>query len=261
MSNAAAVGDSDNQAPKDARERSSAGRLRRFGGWWLSRGGVFTVELLFLLALWVMAILYFAHTIHPRHTIGNMPTAVPWFGAVGGVLISLVGVFEHSLDWNPHYALWHWGRPFVGATLAVISVLILQTGILSVGADPHSAGASVALYYIVGFVVGYREETFRELIKRLVDVLLSPGQTAPDPAPTIASITPPSGPAGTPVTIDGSGFVKVLSLKFGDQDAQNVTTESDTRIKATVPPGPAAGTTVSVVVTTKGGTATADYTY
>jgi hypothetical protein len=237
------------------------GALRKVGRWWLSRGGVFVVELTFLLALWVMAILYFVHTIHPRHTIGNMPTAVPWFGALGGVVISLVGVFEHSLDWNPRYALWHWGRPFVGATLGVIGVLILQTGILSVGADPHQKGSSVALYYIIGFVVGYREETFRELIKRLVDVVLSPGQTTPDPTPTIASITPPSGPAGTAVTIDGSGFVKVLALTFGSADAQNVTTESDTRIKATAPPGPPAGTTVSVVVTTKAGTATADYTY
>jgi hypothetical protein len=235
--------------------------VRKFGGWWLGRGGVFFVELLFLLALWAIAILYFADTIHPRHTIGNMPTAVPWFGALGGVLISLVGVFEHSLDWNPCYALWHWGRPFMGATLAVISVLILQTGILSVGADPHQKGSSVALYYIIGFVVGYREETFRELIKRLVDVLLSPGQTAPDPAPTIATITPPTGPAGTQVTIDGSGFVKVLALKFGGADAQNVSTESDTRIKATAPAGPAAGTTVSVVVTTKAGSATTDYSY
>jgi IPT/TIG domain-containing protein len=235
--------------------------VRRFGAWWLTRGGVFLVELVLLVALWVIAILYFAGTIHPRHTIGNMPTAVPWFGALGGVMISLVGVFEHSLDWNPGYALWHWARPFVGATFAVVSVLIFQTGILSVGADPHQKGASLALYYIIGFVVGYREETFRELIKRLVDVLLSPGESSADPTPTISSITPPTGPAGTAVAIDGSGFAKVLAVKFGDQDALGVTTESTMRITATVPPGPAAGTTVSVVVTTSGGTATADYTY
>ena len=239
----------------------AASSVRRFGAWWLTRGGVFLVEQVLLVALWVIAILYFAGTIHPRHTIGNMPTAVPWFGALGGVMISLVGVFEHRLDWNPGYALWHWARPFVGATFAVVSVLIFQTGILSVGADPHQKGASLALYYIIAFVVGYREETFRELIKRIVDVLLSPGNSSADPTPTISRITPPTGPAGTAVAIDGSGFVKVLAVKFGDQDAQGVATESPTRITATVPPGPAAGTTVGVVVTTNGGTATADYTY
>jgi hypothetical protein len=237
-------------------------QTQRAGGWAVSRGGIFVAEVIYVLGLWLIAILYFAHTIHPRHTIGNMPTAVPWFGALGAVLISLVGVFEHSLDWNPRMAQWHWARPLVGASFAVVSVLILQAGIVSIGSDPHNPGASLALYYIVGFVVGYREETFRELIKRLVDVLLNPGPAASDAAPTISSVSPAVGPAGTgtDVTIDGSGFVKVSAVKFGSQNATAVTTESPTRIKATAPPTSQAGM-VSVLVTTKAGTATADFTY
>jgi hypothetical protein len=233
----------------------------RFLAWTQSRGGVFLVQLTYLIALWLIAILYFTHTIHPRHTIGNMPTAVPWFGALGAVLISLVGIFEHRLDWNPGYALWHWARPLVGGSFAVISVLVLQAGIVSIGSDPHNPGKSLALYYIVGFVVGYREEAFRELVKRVADVILQPGATSVDAAPTISKIDPPNGPAGTPVTIDGSGFSKLQSVKFGDQDAQAVTVESATRIKVTAPAGPAGGGTVSVTVTTKAGSASGDYTY
>jgi hypothetical protein len=30
---------------------------------------------------------------------------------------------------------------------------------------------------VIGFIVGYREATFRELVKRVVDVILSPGTT------------------------------------------------------------------------------------
>jgi hypothetical protein len=199
----------------------------------MSRGGIFSVEVIYVLALWGIAILYFVGSIHPRHTIGNMPTAVPWFGALGAVLISLVGIFEHPLDWNPRMAEWHWARPLVGASFAIISVLIMQAGIVSIGSDPHNPGASLALYYIVGFVVGYREETFRELIKRLVDVLLNPGPAAADVAPTITSVTPAVGPAtaGSEVTIDGSGFVKVSAVKFGNQNAIGVTTEAPTGSK------------------------------
>jgi len=90
-----------------------------------------------------------------------------------------------------------------------------------------------------------------------VEAVRSP--TNGDVAPTISGVNPPSGPGGKPVTIDGNGFVKVLGVKFGDQDATAVTTESPTRIKVTPPP--AGGGKVSVSVTTKAGTATADFTY
>jgi len=32
-----------------------------------------------------------------------VPVGVPWFGAVGAVLISLTGVFAHEHDWDPNY--------------------------------------------------------------------------------------------------------------------------------------------------------------
>jgi hypothetical protein len=115
----------------------------------VSRGGVFTVELVYLLALWVLAVLYLTDAIHPRHAVGNMPVPVVWFGAMGAVLISLVGIFEHVSDWDRHYALWHWGRPFVGASFGVISVMIIQAGIVSVGSDPHQDNKSSALFSLL----------------------------------------------------------------------------------------------------------------
>ncbi len=229
--------------------------------WIATRSGVFVIELIYLIALWTLALLYFVHVIHPRHSIGNMPVAVIWYGALGGVLISLVGVFEHPFDWNAGYVQWHWARPVVGASLAVVSVLILQAGIISVGADPHKPGSSSALYFVVGFVVGYREETFRELIKRFADVLLRPGTSGDVGRPAIASVTPSSGPAagGTSVTIDGSGFVRVRQVMFGDAAAIGVSVDSHTRIRATTPPS-VTGVT-SVTIKTKSGSASADYTY
>src|SRR5262249_49769675 len=136
----------------------------------------------------------------------------------GAVLISLTGVFAHKNDWDKELWPWHISRPLIGIALGVVSVLILQAGILAVGSSPNtqsesnntkptntstppaSAGSqapnpdsqpantgsqpgntgaqpannnqpvnsnstngkpSNLLYYLIAFLVGYREETFR----------------------------------------------------------------------------------------------------
>jgi len=35
--------------------------------------------------------------------LGPLPVGVIWFGALGAVLISLTGIFEHHIDWDPTY--------------------------------------------------------------------------------------------------------------------------------------------------------------
>lgn len=244
---------------------------------------------------------------------GPVAVGVPWFGALGAVLISLTGVFEHEHDWDMSYWPWHVARPLVGAALGVVSVLILQAGILSVSATPIQGtptptptpastqtaatptptpvatptpaptGASTQtpaptptpqgqnqpaspkspnnlLYYLVAFLVGYREETFRELIKRLVDVILSPGNSG-GAAPTIHAVNPALAPHGTAtqVTITGSGFTTTQSVKFGASAAQ-FTVNADGTLTATTPVMAAAGA-VQLTVTTKGGSANIDFTF
>ena len=105
-------------------------------------------------------------------SLGSVPLAVIWFGALGAVLISLTGIVEHAHDWDKSFALWHLSRPLVGASLAVIGVLIVQAGVLAIGSTPSASAETPKnlLYYLIAFLVGYREETFRELIKRLVDL-------------------------------------------------------------------------------------------
>jgi len=65
----------------------------------------------------------------------------------------------------------------------------------------------------------------------------------PNPAPTLVSITPDSGPGNlpTPVVIEGTGFVGTPSLMLGDVWLVDVVVVDSTTIQATVPAGLAIG--------------------
>lgn len=305
----------------------------------MSRKTTFVLAFVYLSILLLMGLLYFVDRdllFFVPAAFGPVPVGVPWFGALGAVLISLTGVFEHEHDWDESYWPWHVARPLVGAALGVVSVLIMQAGVLSVGATPilpapmptptpvatraaatatptpgvqptptpsptaaptpagnttstltptptpsstpppPGSGSqsqpsnskapvpSFLLYYLIAFLVGYREETFRELIKRLVDVILSPGNggAAPKP-PTIQSVNPPTAPHGTAtsVTITGTGFTGAQSVKFGDAVAK-IDSNTDVEIKATTPVLAAApANPVKLTVTTKDGSASINFTF
>jgi hypothetical protein len=230
----------------------------------------------------------------PR-SFGPVPLGVPWFGALGAVLLSLKGIFDHQHDWNSTYWPWHTARPFVGASLSVVGVLIMQAGILAVGSDPTPpprqaltapgptptlrpapTGALAApttaetptapgavsipipsnlLYYLVAFLVGYREETFRSLLRRLTDLILAPGDQG-NRMPSISQVDPPEAPHDVPtkVLIVGTGFTHAESVQFGGGVAK-FTVDADGQVTAETPKVSQAGPAV-VSLTTKGGTAT-----
>lgn len=108
-----------------------------------------------------------------------LPLWIPWAGALGGMTISLVGVARHNHEWNaPLYGVWHLLRPLLGGvsgTVAVLAMLfVLRTLEPSkVDASTVPDAASTAVMVVISFVIGYREETFRELIKRVVDLILA----------------------------------------------------------------------------------------
>jgi len=265
----------------------------------MERKAAFFLALGYLIVILALGLIFFVKPSFLSFlpgSFGPVPVGVPWFGALGAVLISLTGVFEHEHDWDVSYWPWHVARPLVGVALGVVSVLILQAGVLAVGSTPIQptpaptpAPASTQsaptptptptppasgtqnptpnnkiptnlLYYLVAFLVGYREETFRELIKRLVDIILAPGNVK-TAAPTIHDANPPQAPHGTPtpVTITGSGFTDTQSVKFGNSAAQ-FTVNGDGKLTATTPTLPAGGAVV-LTVTTKGGSASINFTF
>jgi hypothetical protein len=165
-----------------------------------SREGVFWLEMGYLALLGISAWLFltkgFPSWFDPPTALGPMPVGVPWYGALGGVVISLTGVFEHRYDWDVRYSAWHAARPFIGAAVAVVAVLVLQAGILAAGVDPEAekSGTKDLFYYVVAFLVGYREESFRGIIKRVGDVILTSDSDAT--APLVLSIAPLRAPPG-----------------------------------------------------------------
>jgi uncharacterized repeat protein (TIGR03803 family) len=72
--------------------------------------------------------------------------------------------------------------------------------------------------------------------------------------PKITGFTPPSGPAATLVTINGTGLIQATTVKFGTVKATTFTVVSDSKVTAVVPSGLAAGG-VKISITTPGGTA------
>jgi len=273
----------------------------------MTRSVIFVVQMFWLLFLGALAAAYFIQreSIPVGDYLGSVPLGVVWFGALGAVLISLTGIVEHADDWKPSFALWHISRPFVGASLAVVGVLIIQAGVLSSGAPlatsqdnktttsvtgttSSATGATTTaggtttsaagnttstnsatpgspaipknlLYFLVAFLVGYREETFRELIKRLIDLIFKP--TTPEAPPTITGIAPPHGPiaGGVPVVISGSNLTGTTTVTFGSS-AATFHVDSDNKITAQLPSATDAAQ-VTVTVKGKGGSATASFNY
>jgi hypothetical protein len=202
------------------------------------RGFIFLVAMAYLAALVAIAILYFADVLHPRDRIGTVPTPVPWFGALGAVIISLTGVFIHYANWLPSYRFWHLSRPLVGATVGVIAVLIFQAGILAV--DENIEGKTDLFYYVIAFFVGYNEAAFRDLLEGIGRVLIRPGTAANAGsvgAMTIAGIDPPLAPAGTEsqIIIRGGGLTNATSVAFDDQEVTTFGAVSDRFLVVTTP--------------------------
>lgn len=237
-----------------------------FGG---SRGACFSLQIAYLLGLAALATLYFTHHITPPRTLDSIPIAVPWFGAVGAVLLSLSGIFDHYADWLPSYRFWHWARPAVGAAVAVIGVLMVQAGILAINQNPVPAQAAGhpgeprnLLYYLLAFLVGYREETFRTLVKRLTDVILGPGDAAGAPA-TVVSMSPTKGPVsgGQTVTFAGTKLSTIRSVLFGEAEVSKFDVLADAQIVVKTPPASSPGLVKVLVLRDDGTAILQSYTY
>lgn len=158
-------------------------------------------------------------------SVGVVPVAVPWFGALGAVTLSLYGVFDHNRDWDTRYNYWHAARPLVGAVFGVVGYFIFVVIITSTGTEierPDPDSPKAFTYYVLAFLLGYREGTFRSMIQRFVDLILTPEpRRTAAPAASVAA-QPLSGPAPLTVSFDSAASTAApgdsvsYRLDFGD---------------------------------------------
>jgi hypothetical protein len=172
-----------NSSPGASSERSDTGDGRdgadRPAPRWL-----LVLEFGYVVALALVAVLY-GQLLGLRQLVpdpvGPIPIGVPWWGALGGVTISLTGIFRHRRDWDDTLDNWHIARPLLGAIMGSVGFLIFIVVIRSTGTNLSArATAGRPVYYLVAFLLGYREEAFRNLLRRAVDLLLSTGKQAGD---------------------------------------------------------------------------------
>jgi hypothetical protein len=174
------------------------------GGFWRSisaktlltdRAFFFTLSVVYLILLTAVLWMYLADYYGIKDTIppmvgGILPLAVPWFGAVGAVVISLEGVYQHFDDWNRSYGYWHMSRPLFGAVLGSVAYFIFFLLVKASGTDSalptsRTPASNLVVYWVVAFIVRYREETFRALVKAVADVILKPANVVPLQDPSI----------------------------------------------------------------------------
>lgn len=131
-----------------------------------------------LSSLVACAIVYMAvpgfRTFAATRVLGNFPPAIVWFGAVGGSLVSLKGVMQHSSgSWDKKWELWHALRPFVSGITGPVTALFLL--VAAEALLPNAAGNKVHLdvFYAISFLAGYREQVLtKSLLKKSMVALV-----------------------------------------------------------------------------------------
>ena len=66
-------------------------------------------------------------------------------------------------------------RPLTAGITGTVAYLIVIGGVVAVGQTPSvnaSDTRAKVIYYVVAFAIGYREEVFRDLLRRVVDSVL-----------------------------------------------------------------------------------------
>ena len=162
----------------------------------------------------------------------------------GDSLIALNNIFQghnvavKNVDANSvasHNLFWNNTTDTVGSVVDQSTTLFADPLLLAdraLGAGSPAIDAGTASFTWRGQVVMQQPAT--SYTGSAPDLGWRERESGQGPAPQITSFSPASGPAGTEVTISGSGFAGATAVRFGGTSA-TYTVRSDSRIKAAVP--------------------------
>ncbi len=112
-------------------------------------------------------------------SLGPIPVGVVWFGATGAVVAGIGGIYFHNRTWDPAYEYWHYSRPLVGAVVGGVGALLYYVSV-SLGTKT-SVTPNALTFDAVAFVLGFADDAFRELIKKITTLLFGAGKEATPP--------------------------------------------------------------------------------
>ena len=223
---------------------------------------IFIYDLIFVAVLAALAVWYLTTgsrlgAIIPE-LVRGLPVDSMWFGALGGLVISLKGVYEHPIGdpngWSNRYDLWHLGRPISGAITGLMTFVLLKV------LNPTGDLVAVVVY-AAAFILGTQERRFftflSEVARLIVQVPSEQGQAGLQ----VSEIRPEQGHANDVLVVRGQGFDTGVVVRMGTVPLAGVTVSSDgTAVAGLVPPWPAGapaiaadGTLVDVTVANPNG--------
>lgn len=173
-----------------------------------------------------------------------------WMGSLGGIAVSLKGVYDHGASYDPwknDYNLWHVGRPISGAIAGLIAGFLLYLII------PTEKFSHVVVYG-VAFIFGMQDKAFFDFLAQFAARFLPPSQPTA-PVLQITGIDPAKGKGGATVRITGQAIDKTAVVRIGGKPLNGLAIAPDgTSATGTVAQlGLAAGTKVDLAIVNPGG--------
>jgi hypothetical protein len=221
--------------------------------YFLTRPRIFGYDLIVLVVLMLLGFWYIRWPDYFSWLSPSFKLAVEsmWFGSLGGVIISLKGIYDHSGGseaWDPSFNLWHLGRPVSGAIAGLMTVVLLMA--VSSGKD---SALSTPVVYASAFIFGTQERRFFNFLYEVARLIV---QVPEDPksAFTVTDVQPSEGSSGSVIVITGKGIEPAATAKLGTVAIDKLVVSSDgTSAAGIIPsPAPAAGT-VDVTITNSAG--------
>lgn len=203
------------------------------------RTWIFLYDVCAFLVLALMAWLYllpasYRYSIQPwvPPALQGVPIEAFWFGALGGVVISLKGVYDHGVaDWQERFDLWHLGRPLSGGIAGGVMLVLLQ----AVSGD---TGPRAPVVLAAAFIIGTQERRFFNFLSEVARLIVQvPGDAQAAPL-SVSEFLPTQGSEGDTVTILGQGFQPGSVAVIGSGRLGSIVVNREgTTITGTVPPG------------------------
>jgi hypothetical protein len=103
----------------------------------------------------------------------NLSSQTVWYGALGGVTISIYGIYSHIQlrNFDPKYKLWYICKPIMGGIFGWFVYLIYGLGFASVQGKSLDEIKTPQVAYLIAFLAGFSERFTIKMIDKLMAVL------------------------------------------------------------------------------------------